>query len=63
MSMVKNAAKTFLEQIIDLIKKIMMVHLGPMQALNPLAMYYKAEALQMRQNDRANFAVQSSSFN
>ena len=62
MTMVKNAAKTFLEQIIDLIKKIMIVHLGPMQALNPLSMYYEAEALPMRQNGWANFAVQSSSF-
>ena len=33
-----------------------------MQALNPLPMYYEAEALPMRQNGCANFAVQSSSF-
>ena len=33
-----------------------------MQALNPLAMYYEAEALPMRQNGWANFAVQSSIF-
>ena len=41
--------KTFLKQIIDLIKKITMVELGPMQASNPLAMYYESEALPMRQ--------------
>ena len=33
-----------------------------MQALNPLAMYYEAEALPMRQNGWANFVVESSSF-
>ena len=62
MTIVKNATKRILEQIIELIKKITMLWLGPLQALNPLAMYYEAEALPMRQNGLANFAVQSSSF-
>ena len=58
----KLQQKAFFEQIIELIKKITMVHLGPMQALNPQAMYYEGEALPMRQNGWAKFAVQSSSF-